>query len=468
MKTRHILALLGFVTAGLLAHGGPAPAPVFNCYQPIAGGWEIRIPSDPNAPKLSAGSRIGVVEGNARLHRRPLFPPADKTLVWTADELKSLERYGFRPLVLAYNEPRFLFDFHSAGGLLGHLQIGLTSAGASKWFHRWSELTVRYVDGRMEYTLTDKDFPGVVVTLVAIPLADSAGLAVKVAVSGLKQPATLVWAYGGGSAFFTAYSMDAPEFRFRAGPVRERHNSVGWAWLRVAPPVRQGRRVYERSHCRGALPDQLAGGDPRRQFVERRKRLWRARSLHQYPGGADAIPGTERSGSAGRAAQLRGGAERGAARLGERRLHRYRHGRKNRRGPGPARGRLARGQGPAGRDRQSCGGAHARCASRRRRPHDGVRHGGDVGRLGHSAWRMVVAVCLPGLARLVWFDVLWLDRSRETVHSASHPPRGGSRRPGRGGIGFTARIQPRHLLQHERGVPGPGAAILRIHQRPRA
>ena len=154
---------------------------MFNCYQPIPGGWEIRIPSDPNAPRPLPGSRIGVVEGNARLHRRPLFPPADKTLVRTAGELKSLERYGFRPLVLAYNEPRFLFDFHSAGGLLGHLQIGLTSEGASKWFHQWSDLTVRYVDGCMEYTLSDKDFPGVVVMLGALPLADSAGLVVKVA-----------------------------------------------------------------------------------------------------------------------------------------------------------------------------------------------------------------------------------------------------------------------------------------------
>ena len=226
MRAKHISALLAFVTAGLVAQGGPAPAPVFNCYQPIAGGWEIKISGDPSAPRPPAGSRIGVVDGNARLHRRPLFPPADKTLVWTADELKSLERYGFRPLVLAYNEPRFLFDFHSAGGLLGHLQIGLTSAGASKWFHRWSELTVRYVDGRMEYTITDKDFPGVLVTLVAIPLADSAGLAVRVAVSGLKQPAILVWAYGGGSAFFTNYAMDAPEFRF--APAQCVKDTIAW------------------------------------------------------------------------------------------------------------------------------------------------------------------------------------------------------------------------------------------------
>jgi len=193
---------------------GDGLAPATNCYRPVAGGWEIRISGDAPAPRPADGTRIGLVEGNARLHRRPLYPPADKTLLWTAEELARLERCGFRPLVLAYNEPRFLFDFHSAGGLLGHLQVGLTCGPASKWFHQWSELTVRYVAGRMEYTLRDAAFPGVVVRLEARPLADAAGLIVQVSVSGLRQPATLLWAYGGASAFFTNYAMDAPEFRF--------------------------------------------------------------------------------------------------------------------------------------------------------------------------------------------------------------------------------------------------------------
>jgi len=157
---------------------------------------------------------MGRVEGNPRLHRRPLYPPADKTMIWRPEELRKLERCGFRPLVLAYNEPRFLFDFHSAGGLLGHLQIGLSTVDAAKWFHHWSELDVRYVDGGMEYTIRDKDFPSVTVSLLALPLADSAGVIVKIRIEGLREPGMLVWAYGGASAFFTNYNMDAPEFRF--------------------------------------------------------------------------------------------------------------------------------------------------------------------------------------------------------------------------------------------------------------
>ena len=50
---------------------------------------------------------------------------------------------------------------------------GLSTPGASKWFHQWSELNVRYVDGGMEYTICDPSFPGVTVSLTALPLADS-------------------------------------------------------------------------------------------------------------------------------------------------------------------------------------------------------------------------------------------------------------------------------------------------------
>jgi Domain of unknown function (DUF4450) len=183
-------------------------------YEPVQGGWEIHIKGQQCVTTSRSTSGIGVVQGNPRLNRRPLYPPADKTMIWNADELPKLERCGFRPLIVAYNEPRFLFDFHSAGGLLGHLQIGLSTAGATKWFHQWSDLDVRYVDGAMEYTIHDGSFPGITVSLTAVPLADSAGLIVKVRVEGLREPATLVWAYGGASAFFTNYNMDAPEFRF--------------------------------------------------------------------------------------------------------------------------------------------------------------------------------------------------------------------------------------------------------------
>ncbi|MBN1343916.1 MAG: DUF4450 domain-containing protein [Phycisphaerae bacterium] len=210
-----------------------------NCYVPIEGGWRLRTITDASGKLVcptdqrDPASGIGVLvpqarygEGHAiadspnrrdnpRLHRRPLYPPADRAMIWNPEQLAKIERYAFRPLVLAYVEPRFLFDYHAAGGLLGHLYVGLTvKNGPAKWFHLWSELDVRYVDGRMEYALGDPAFPGIHAKLAAAPLADSAGLVLEVAVTGPINDAALVWAYGGASAFFTNYAMTAPQFAF--------------------------------------------------------------------------------------------------------------------------------------------------------------------------------------------------------------------------------------------------------------
>ena len=218
-----------------------APEPLVDCYTPIDGGWQIRITGDSSVPRPEPGSRIGVVEDNPRLHRRPLYPPADKALLWDDAEREKMARYGFRPLVLAYNEPRFLFDFHSAGGLLGHLFIGLSlENGPGAWLHEWSEIDVRYCRGRMRYVLHDTAFPAVTVTLEALPLAQSVGLIVAFSLEGLATPASLTWAYGGASAFFTNYAMTAPEFNF--APEQCAKDQVQWEHCRFTL-----RRVFDKA-----------------------------------------------------------------------------------------------------------------------------------------------------------------------------------------------------------------------------
>ena len=97
------------------------PDPRIGVYSPIRGGWQIQITGDVSAPRPAPGSEIGVVEGDCRLHRRPLYPPADRSLIWTPEQLAKIPRSSFRPLVVAYNEPRFLLDYHAAGGAMGHL-----------------------------------------------------------------------------------------------------------------------------------------------------------------------------------------------------------------------------------------------------------------------------------------------------------------------------------------------------------
>ena len=224
-----MVCVAGIVLGAAAADTPPMP----DCYRPIDGGFEITLTADPSIPRPATGSQIGVVDtarsafgeghaiagppggDNPRLHRRPLYPPSDKALLWNEAEREKLVLFGFRPLVLAYNEPRFLFDLHSAGGLAGHLIVGLVKEdGTGKWLHEWPEITVRYVDGRMCYSLSDPAFPGVKVVLEAAALSDSVGIILKMSAEGLPKGTRLVWAYGGASAFFTNYAMNAKEFSF--------------------------------------------------------------------------------------------------------------------------------------------------------------------------------------------------------------------------------------------------------------
>ncbi len=249
VEVRHVIA-------------GDAQDPPPWCYVPIDGGWRVRLPAtvgatQPNPPGIGvidAEARFGEGHGqtrsgtptdNPRLHRRPLYPPADRTMLFSPDELKKVERCGFRPLVLAYNEPRFLFDFHSAGGLLGHLFIGLKTTSAdgkdvARWLHRFADLDVRYTDGRMEYVLRDPAFAGLTVRLSAIPMADSAGLIARIQVEGPAKDVSLIWAYGGASGFFTNYAFTAADFTF--APKHCARNRIAWNAQRF-----ELRRGFEKS-----------------------------------------------------------------------------------------------------------------------------------------------------------------------------------------------------------------------------
>ena len=206
----------------------PRDNDIANCYLPIDGGWQIRLTEDPAAARLKPGSAIGVVVDDARLHRRPLYPPADRTLVWTKEELARRERVPHRPLIVAANEPRFAIDLDAAGGPSGQLFLGLSlDSGPSKWLHQFTDLDVRYVEGRMEYTASDAAFPGVRVQLVLLPLADSVGLVLKLRVEGVSRPGELLWAFGGASD--PAKDRDhADRLQHRFSPEHCKDNAVRW------------------------------------------------------------------------------------------------------------------------------------------------------------------------------------------------------------------------------------------------
>ncbi len=211
----------------------PRPS-VAALYEPTETGWRIWITEDPAAPRAAPASRIGVVAplppstghelnpeaerrpvaDDPRRHRRPLYPPADRSLLWDEAELQRLERVSFRPLVLAYNAPRFVFDLHFAGGLLGHLRLGyVAGSGRSRWLDAFADLVVCYADGRMDYTIQDEAFPGVRIELSAVCLATAVGLVVRFEVTA-PAAGSLVWCFGGASAFFTNYAFGAAAYEF--------------------------------------------------------------------------------------------------------------------------------------------------------------------------------------------------------------------------------------------------------------
>ncbi|MBX7258172.1 MAG: DUF4450 domain-containing protein [Candidatus Hydrogenedentes bacterium] len=187
-----------------------------NRYVPIEGGWRLHIDGKDQAKPEPALTELGQVKDNPRVHRRLLFPPADKSLVWSKEQRGKLQRCAFRPLVVAYMAPRFLLDLHSGGGLMGHVYLGIVNekSGESAWLHDWADVNVAYADGVMEYCVRDPRFPSLVVHVAATPMADAAGVLLKFRVEGDCDGLSLVWSYGGASAFLTNYNMGAAEFTF--------------------------------------------------------------------------------------------------------------------------------------------------------------------------------------------------------------------------------------------------------------
>lgn len=274
-----VLSSLLFCVSIYAADG--IPQNVADCYRPTDGGWQIRITADPTAPRLKPGETIGVVGDDAgphrrdfrghgvdnrivvgddpRTHRRPLYPPTDRTLVWATEDLANRERIPFRPIILAANEPRFTIDLDSAGGLSGHLLLGLSlDNGPDKWLHQFRDLDVRYVEGRMEYDIRDASFPGVTIRIVALPLAESVGLVLKYRVEGLSQPGQLVWLFGGASGFTTNYNHSAPQYGFAPGQCDD--NTIRWKDGRFAL-LRRGAAVLQGG---GSSSDAYGIGDPQK------------------------------------------------------------------------------------------------------------------------------------------------------------------------------------------------------------
>lgn len=128
----------------------------------------------------------------------PLYLPEGRAFV-----RRNSDRFNNRPLyghenysvVLAGDRP--FFRLGTAKDLNGAFLFGVVCGGEGRWLHDFADRESRYVEGRMEWRLSDPAFPGVVIDLAVVPLAADAGLAARLTATGTAPGDRLVWAVGG-------------------------------------------------------------------------------------------------------------------------------------------------------------------------------------------------------------------------------------------------------------------------------
>ena len=130
------------------------------------------------ALRYSAEGREIVGHNRTCFNNRPLYCLANTEGVVLA---------GDRPFVRLLAKPYVLGGFSAA----------IVRDGAGNWFHEYSEVESRYRCGRMTWRISDEALPGVGVTLDVVPLADTAGFALRFAAKGVRAGDKLIWSFGG-------------------------------------------------------------------------------------------------------------------------------------------------------------------------------------------------------------------------------------------------------------------------------
>ncbi|MEI6238975.1 MAG: DUF4450 domain-containing protein [Planctomycetia bacterium] len=137
-----------------------------------------------NAPGLFENGAI-VRRNGVYFNNRPLYAnPTDLSLpyyyVFTGD--RPLVRFGGHP----WMDGCFVLGFQKQGG-------------EGKWLLDFESIEFRYHGGRVEWVASDPAFPGVTISLHALPLATGLGMAAQANATGAAAGDRLVWMLGGAS-----------------------------------------------------------------------------------------------------------------------------------------------------------------------------------------------------------------------------------------------------------------------------
>jgi hypothetical protein len=204
-----------------------------------------------------------VVEGDAIVRRngvyynnRPLYGghgrPSDP-YYWVFGSDRPFLRFGGDPWV----DGCFVPGFQRADG-------------RAKWLVDFKSVEYRYYGGRVEWVASDPEFPGVTLSLAALPLGTGTGLAAQARVAGAKAGDRLVWMLG--CAHYRPYvkaidAMDENRFvtrQYGFVPAEAEGNLIAITngVIRVAPPHYPNSKYrYTLSACSAASEFRVADAD---------------------------------------------------------------------------------------------------------------------------------------------------------------------------------------------------------------
>ncbi len=101
------------------------------------------------------------------------------------------------PLYWVFTGDRPLLSFGGNPWMDGSFLPGFQKAdGTAKWLMDCKSVEMRYPGGRVEWVVTDPEFPGVSITLRALPLGAGLGMAAQIQVTGAGSGDKLVWMLG--------------------------------------------------------------------------------------------------------------------------------------------------------------------------------------------------------------------------------------------------------------------------------
>ncbi len=148
-----------------------------------------------------------------RYHNRPLY----------CKHMPALVMAGDRPCLLFASEPY----------LCGEFMVALVRGEQGRWLHQFSDISMFYRPGHIEWQIRDPLFPDLTVTMQAVPLAETSGFTVRLEMKNTRAGDKLVWVFGGVTQ-------------------RSGQHTLNWELDPCCNPERM-QRLFQPEDCRGDI-----------------------------------------------------------------------------------------------------------------------------------------------------------------------------------------------------------------------